>query len=85
MMTTPISLTVHRNTKEKRERREVWCAAQEKAKSLPKNIDGFAMVYFTRHGVRSTTANVMWFVRDSADTFLLPEMARHEIQRAMSK
>ena len=84
-MTTPISLTVHRNTREKRQRRKVWDTAQLKVRTMPKNIDGFVVVYFKKTGLSDTETWADWYVRDTADTFRLPEMARFQIERAINK
>ena len=84
-MTTPISLTVHRNTREKRQRRQVWDTAQRMARTMPKNIDGFVVVYFKKTGLSATETWADWYVRDAADTFRLPEMARHQIEREINR
>ena len=80
MAAKPISLSVHRNTRAKRERRQVWAALQQKAREMPKDVDGMALVAFSRKS--STTLNVIgtFFVRDPADRYLLPEMA-HQVLR----
>ena len=79
-----IKLTVHRNTRQKRERRYVWQGAQEKVRRMPKDIDGFVMVYFKSDG-EMMKAIASWRLRDPKDTDRLPDLARNEIQRTIMR
>ena len=83
-MTKVTQLSVHRNTREKRQRRQVWQEAQGKARAMPKDVDGFAMVYF-RHAPDRTglTVRATYFVRDAADADRLPGIVGNEMQRCV--
>lgn len=78
-----VSFTVHKNTREKRQRREVWQNLQKKARDVPKDVDGYALVAFTRNGQEEVVTRTDWFTRDAADAFRLPDMAEQKIRSAI--
>lgn len=84
-MTAPvIQLHVHRNTKLKRERREVYDRLRGAIKEVDKNIDGFAIVAYRKDddGIQYTT---YYSVRDAMDRYGLPDAAHSMIRRAIDE
>lgn len=79
------SFTVHKNTRDKREQREVWDSAKRIIHAIPKNIDGYAIVAYHRMPGGFHATHVNYFVRDSMDKHSLPDMAKTLIQSALDK
>lgn len=77
-----INLTVHKNTKLKRERRSVWNRLQQMAKTAPKDIDGVAVIAFRHSSPNDLTVITDWSVRDAADAPRLPDIAATYLRKS---
>lgn len=81
-MTKPIPLSVHRNTKQQRERHEVRdklrAAVKEHLRSA--DYDGFALVSF-RHDPDGLATRTHYYTRDARDSYVLPDIAKSAIRR----
>lgn len=78
----PVSLTVHRNTRDRRRRREASDALLKNAKHLagPKDITGFALVTWYEDG--STTC--AWRRGDLPHN-VIPEHVKRALERRFNK
>ena len=74
------NLTVHKNTIAKRQRREVWNRLVGAAKSIPKDIDGMALVAYRRNNDELEVI-ADYSVRDPADTAILPHLFAKYLER----
>ena len=83
-MSKVVNFTVHKNTLEKRKRREVWSQLQRVSKRVGKDIDGFALVCFSsdKDYVETQTE---YMCRNTRDLYSIPEMAREKLSKAINK
>ena len=82
----PISLTLHKNTCVKKERRRVWGDLQSSCKTTPKELDGYALVTYSmdeKKGIVVTAA--CYSVRNPLDAAGLPSLAFCELSRVYLK
>lgn len=75
------SLAVHRNTLEKRRRREGWDRLRAAVLGGDRDWDGWALVQYRRDGPTDITVSASYHVRDAADAHLLPDMARMHLSK----
>lgn len=75
----PPDLTVHRNTRERRERHAARDALLDAAKTHGQDIDGWGLVVYRRSGKEKVMAGAYYFVADPMDAFHLPDMARSKL------
>ena len=85
MMRNVVSLSVHRNTKKKRERRHIWLRAQEMAKDMPKNADAVALVWYRQDRDGTLVSRADYASREARALFMLPDLAKCKIQRALDR
>lgn len=76
----PVNLTVHRNTVEKRRRREVAASLLREARDLRGDMDGFALVSWRNDG----SSRCEWATGD-LKLNTVPDFARTALIRSISK
>ena len=73
------TLSVHRNTRDKRERRIVKQRAAELARDIPADADGVVTVWFRHNEGGAASVHAGWHVRNALDTHRLPDLCKTEL------
>lgn len=76
----PIRLSVHRNTRTKRQRRACHARLRDAMRGAPVDLDGFVLLWFRREADGDLVTQVDYACRDPIDSFHLPEMVRTQLQ-----
>ena len=79
-----VNLTVHKNTREKRKRRECHTNLVTCARRCPKDMDGWAFVAFRRSGTNLDVI-VHYDTTNPTDIVQLPNLAQHEIRSKIDR
>lgn len=75
-----VSLTVHKNTLEKRQRKAIRESLAETVRETAPDIDGYVLLTYKKTG-EQIQSRVNFHVRDTMDVYALPDMAKQEILR----
>ena len=75
----PIKLSVHRNTRTKRQRRVCHARLRDAVRNAPSDLDGFVLLWFRREPDGDLVTQVDYACRDPVDSFHLPEMVRTQL------
>ena len=75
-----VSLTVHKNTMEKRRRRACYDDLVKTAKEMPKDVDGWGLVYFKNNSDGSFSSSGFYYCTEPKDSMRIHDIASTQLR-----